>query len=135
MDMNQAKQLFPSYYKSKELERILEVDEGKEFNVYRICKKGILDRNAFIPSNEEFSNIEIANCEFRNGGTSADVNDCGGDGILIIDPPALSYNINIHDNKFTNWGRWAFAIDLGGHGERIEGLKFNNNICIAAIGS
>ena len=36
MDMNQAKQLFPSYYKSKELERILEVDEGKEFNVYRI---------------------------------------------------------------------------------------------------
>ena len=46
MDMNQAKQLFPSYYKSKELERILEVDEGKEFNVYRICKKGILDRNA-----------------------------------------------------------------------------------------
>ena len=28
MDMNQAKQLFPSYYKSKELERILEVDEG-----------------------------------------------------------------------------------------------------------
>lgn len=59
MDMNQAKQLFPSYYKSKELERILEVDEGKEFNVYRICKKGILDRNAFIPSNEEFSNIEI----------------------------------------------------------------------------
>ena len=78
----------------------------------------------------EFSNIEITNCEFRNGGTSADVNDCGGDGILIIDPPALSYNINIHDNKFTNWGRWAFAIDLGGNGERIDGLKFNNNICI-----
>lgn len=59
MDMNQAKQLFPSYYKSKELERILEVDEGKEFNVYRICKKGIIDENAFVPSNEEFSNMEI----------------------------------------------------------------------------
>lgn len=57
--MNQAKQLFPSYYKSKELERILEVDEEKEFNVYRICKKGILDRKAFIPSNEEFSILKL----------------------------------------------------------------------------
>ena len=48
-----------------------------------------------IPS--EISNVEILNCEFRNGGTKADVNDCGGDGILIINPSELSKNINIHN--------------------------------------
>ena len=81
-----------------------------------------------IPS--EISNVEILNCEFRNGGTKADVNDCGGDGILIINPSELSKNINIHNNKFINWGRWAFAIDLGGEGERIYNLQFNNNECV-----
>ena len=41
-----------------------------------------------------------------------------------------SHDINIHDNKFINWGRWVFAIDLGGNGECIENVKFNNNICV-----
>lgn len=78
----------------------------------------------------EISNVEIYNCEFKNGGTARAVNDCGGDGILIINPMENSHDINVHDNKFTNWGRWCFAIDLGGDGERIENVKFNNNTCI-----
>lgn len=78
----------------------------------------------------EISNIEIYNCEFKNGGTTRQVNDCGGDGILIINPMENSHDINIHNNKFTNWGRWCFAIDLGGNGECIENVKFNDNECI-----
>ena len=39
-------------------------------------------------------------------------------------------DINIHHNTFENWGRWCFAIDLGGEGESIENLKFNDNTCI-----
>lgn len=78
----------------------------------------------------EISNVEIYNCEFKNGGTAKAVNDCGGDGILIINPMENSHDINIHNNKFTNWGRWCFAIDLGGNGECIENVKFNNNTCI-----
>ena len=78
----------------------------------------------------EISNVEIYNCEFKNGGTTKAVNDCGGDGILIINPMENSHDINIHNNKFTNWGRWCFAIDLGGNGECIENVKFNNNTCI-----
>ncbi len=78
----------------------------------------------------EISNIEIYDCEFKNGGTTRAVNDCGGDGILIINPMENSHDINIHNNKFTNWGRWCFAIDLGGNGECIENVKFNDNECI-----
>ena len=32
----------------------------------------------------EISNVEIYDCEFKNGGTARPINDCGGDGILII---------------------------------------------------
>lgn len=78
---------------------------------------------------DEISNIEIYNCEFKEGGTRKNVQDVGGDGVLIINPSALSHDINIHNNKFTNWGRWCFAIDLGGNGECIENVKFNNNYC------
>lgn len=78
---------------------------------------------------DEISNIEIYDCVFNEGGTTRNVQDCGGDGILIINPSALSHDINIHDNKFINWGRWCFSIDLGGNGECIENVKFNNNYC------
>lgn len=77
----------------------------------------------------ELSNIEIYDCEFIEGGTRKNVQDVGGDGILIINPMGNSHDINIHNNKFTNWGRWCFAIDLGGNGECIENVKFNNNYC------
>ena len=77
----------------------------------------------------EISNVEIYNCEFIEGGTRKNVQDVGGDGILIINPIENSHDINIHNNKFTNWGRWCFAIDLGGNGECIENVKFNNNYC------
>ena len=78
---------------------------------------------------DEISNVEIYNCEFKEGGTRKNVQDVGGDGVLIINPSELSHDINIHDNKFINWGRWCFAIDLGGNGECIENVKFNNNYC------
>ena len=77
----------------------------------------------------EISNIEIYDCEFIEGGTRKNVQDVGGDGILIINPMENSHDINIHNNKFTNWGRWCFAIDLGGNGECIENVKFNDNYC------
>ncbi|WP_133014344.1 hypothetical protein [Clostridium cuniculi] len=91
-----------------------------------------LDGGKIAPYSEikdEISNIEIYDCKFIEGGTRRDVQDVGGDGILIINPSELSHDINIHDNKFINWGRWCFAIDLGGNGECIENVKFNNNYC------
>ena len=78
---------------------------------------------------QEISNVEIYNCEFIEGGTRKNIQDVGGDGILIINPMENSHDINIHNNKFINWGRWCFAIDLGGNGECIENVKFNNNYC------
>ena len=99
-----------------------------------IYKSGnsVLDGGKLAPYSEvkdEISNIEIYDCEFKEGGTRKNVQDVGGDGILIINPSELSHDINIHNNKFTNWGRWCFAIDLGGNGECIENVKFNNNYC------
>ena len=91
-----------------------------------------LDGGKLAPYSEvkdEISNIEIYDCEFKEGGTRKNVQDVGGDGILIINPSELSHDINIHNNKFINWGRWCFAIDLGGNGECIENVKFNNNYC------
>ena len=78
----------------------------------------------------EIANLEIYNCTFKNLGTSIARNDCGGDGIIFITPTEKCRDINIHHNTFENWGRWCFAIDLGGEGESIENLKFNDNICI-----
>lgn len=66
MDLNHAKQLFPSYYKSQELERILEVDEGFEFDVYRVCKNGEINKESFMPWIEEFSPIEIDKTDIDN---------------------------------------------------------------------
>lgn len=91
-----------------------------------------LDGGKIAPYSEikdEISNIEVYDCEFIEGGTRREVQDVGGDGILIINPSELSHDINIHDNKFINWGRWCFSIDLGGNGECIENVKFNNNYC------
>ena len=96
-----------------------------------------LDGGKIAPYSEikdELSNIEIYDCEFIEGGTRKNVQDVGGDGILIINPSELSHDINIHDNKFINWGRWCFAIDLGGNGECIENVKFNNNYCFQDMG-
>ena len=94
-----------------------------------------LNNNKIAPTVEdgtisEISNIEIYDCEFIEGGIKKAIQDCGGDGILIINPMENSHDINIHNNKFTNWGRWCFAIDLGGDGECIKNVKFNNNTCI-----
>ena len=78
----------------------------------------------------ELSNFEVYNCTFKDLGTAKAINDCGGDAILIINPMENSHDIHIHDNKIYNWGRWVFAIDLGGDGECIENVTFNNNECI-----
>lgn len=66
-----------------------------------------------------------AGAMYRTGG------DWGGDHILIINPTELD-GLNIHDNRFEAWGRWVFAIDLGGNGECLKNVKFNNNVCIGA---
>ena len=71
----------------------------------------------------------INNCNFKNAGTMVNSNDSGGDFILIVNPTELD-GLFIENNKFTNWGRWVFSIDLGGNGERLYNIKFNNNICI-----
>lgn len=59
--------------------------------------------------------------------------DYGGDCILVINPDALD-GLRIEDNEFYNWGRWVFAIDLGGNGERLYNISFNRNKCIGANG-
>ena len=41
-----------------------------------------------------------------------------------------SDNVNIHNNRVTNWGRWCFAVDLGGNGERFHNYTIKQNICI-----
>lgn len=75
-------------------------------------------------------NWTIKNCTIKNTGTMYDDLDCGyGDVLLVINP----YNVdglNILNNKFLNWGRWVFAIDLGGEGDKLNNIKFNNNTCI-----
>lgn len=59
--------------------------------------------------------------------------DYGGDCILVINPDALN-GLYINENEFYNWGRWVFAIDLGGNGERLYNISFNRNKCIGANG-
>ena len=76
-----------------------------------------------------FNNVEIYGNHFESLGTSITVNDCGGDAILIINP-IQSDNVNIHNNRVTNWGRWCFAVDLGGNGERLHNYTIKQNICI-----
>lgn len=79
-----------------------------------------------------FNNIEINNCCFYDAGAMLrTAGDYGGDFILVINPTAMD-NVNIHHNRFEAWGRWVFAVDLGGNGECMTNVKFNDNICIGA---
>lgn len=79
-----------------------------------------------------FKNVEINNCYFYDAGAMFKRSgDAGGDFILVINPTAMD-NVNIHHNRFEAWGRWVFAVDLGGNGECMTNVKFNDNICIGA---
>ena len=77
-----------------------------------------------------FKNVEINNCYFYDAGAMyRKAGDWGGDFILVINPTAMD-NVNIHHNRFEAWGRWVFAIDLGGNGECLTNCKFEDNTCI-----
>lgn len=76
-----------------------------------------------------FNNVEIYGCTIKNVGTKINIPDSGGDCILIINPIECN-NLNIHNNRFLNWGRWTYAIDLGGSGERFYNHSFVQNICV-----
>ena len=77
-------------------------------------------------------NLNIYNNFFFDAGAMyRTAGDWGGDHILIVNPTELD-GLNIHNNRFEAWGRWVFAIDLGGYGECLKNIKFNNNICIGA---
>ena len=79
-----------------------------------------------------FKNVEINNCYFYDAGAMYKrAGDAGGDFILIINPTEMD-NVNIHHNRFEAWGRWVFAVDLGGNGECMTNVKFNDNVCIGA---
>ena len=96
---------------------------GKEYNV--------LEPNAsFKPS--YIKNLNIHHNSFNDAGAMySKSGDWGGDFILIINPTALD-GLFVEDNVFENWGRWVFAIDLGGEGERLYNIKFNRNQCLGA---
>ncbi len=77
-------------------------------------------------------NVEINNCYFYDAGAMyRKAGDWGGDFILVINPTIMD-NVNIHHNRFEAWGRWVFAVDLGGNGECMTNVKFNDNVCIGA---
>ena len=79
-----------------------------------------------------FKNVEINNCYFYDAGAmNRRAGDWGGDFILVINPTAMD-NVNIHHNRFEAWGRWVFAVDLGGNSECMTNVKFNDNVCIGA---
>ena len=80
-------------------------------------------------SKTTFNNVEIYGCTIKNVGTKIVQSDSGGDCILIINPIECN-NVNVHNNKLLNWGRWAYSIDLGGNGERFYNHSFVQNICI-----
>ena len=96
---------------------------GKEYNK--------LEPNAsFKPC--YVKNFNIHHNSFNDAGTMwSKAGDWGGDFILFINPTALD-GLYIEDNLFENWGRWVFAIDLGGYGERLYNIKFNRNQCLGA---
>lgn len=77
----------------------------------------------------KWNNVNIHHNEFYENGTPIDISDSGGDFILVINP-LESNNVFIEDNYFENWGRWVFAVDLGGNGERFYNYKFNRNRCV-----
>ena len=76
-----------------------------------------------------FNNVEIYGCTIKNTGTKIVQSDSGGDCVLIINPIECN-NVNVHNNKLLNWGRWAYSIDLGGNGERFYNHSFVQNICV-----
>lgn len=77
-------------------------------------------------------NFHIHNCYFYDAGAIYKKSgDAGGDFILIINPAEMD-DVNIHHNRFEAWGRWVFAVDLGGNGECMTNVKFNDNVCIGA---
>ena len=79
-----------------------------------------------------FKNFEVTSCSFKDAGaTYKKAGDYGGDFILVINPTVMD-NVNIHHNRFESWGRWVFAVDLGGNGECMTNVKFNDNVCIGA---
>ena len=96
-------------------------------------KNFIGDKYGVYSTNYDFTStvndLNIHHNNFYDNGTSVNTSDCGGDFILIINP-LKSRNVFIEDNYMENWGRWAFAVDLGGNGERFYNYKFNRNRCI-----
>lgn len=87
-------------------------------------------KEEYEPAKVENWNIHDNN--FHNPGAMySKAGDFGGDCILVINPDALD-GLYINNNEFYNWGRWVFAIDLGGNGERLYNITFNNNKCIGA---
>ena len=95
-----------------------------------ITKEVILNYGNFEDyENTHFNNVEIYGNTFKDLGSGRDISDNGGDCILIINP-TYSKNVNVHNNKMLNWGRWAFAVDLGGNGERFYNYTFKQNLCI-----
>lgn len=95
-----------------------------------ITREAILNYGNFEDyGNTHFNNVEIYGNTFKDLGSGQNIPDNGGDCILIINP-TYSKNVNIHNNKMLNWGRWAFAVDLGGNGERFYDYTFKQNLCI-----
>lgn len=88
-----------------------------------------IDIKEFKSLENKFSNVKINNNYFKNSGTTLDIQDGGGDFILIINPDT-SNHVYIENNTFENWGRWVLSVDLGGNGECFDNYRFNNNICI-----
>ena len=95
-----------------------------------ITKEVVLNYGNFEDfGNTHFNNVEIYGNTFKNLGSGRNIPDNGGDCILIINP-TYSKGVNVHNNKMLNWGRWAFAVDLGGNGERFYNYTFKQNLCI-----
>lgn len=95
-----------------------------------ITREAILNYGNFEDyGSTHFNNVEIYGNTFKDLGSGRNIPDNGGDCILIINP-AYSKNVNIHNNKMFNWGRWVFAVDLGGNGERFYNYTFKQNLCI-----
>lgn len=103
------------------------VKDGNE-QVYDIKLRDLTHYNG-DPAITCFNNVEIYGNHFESLGTCIDTSDCGGDAILVINP-IQSDNVNIHNNRVTDWGRWCFAVDLGGNGERFHNYTIKQNICI-----
>ena len=92
----------------------------------------LLCKDSLESDKGSFKNFEIANCSFKDAGAMYKrAGDSGGDFVLVVNPTVMD-NVNIHHNRFESWGRWVFAVDLGGNGECMTNVKFNDNVCIGA---